>query len=186
MNIIMRKTIVPTLIGMMVLCVLGACSKAGDKNEDKDTSADQHTYEISIAGGKTYKGSVPRYAPGVVEVYNPIAYVIDDEEIGRGVSTMLLDRGAFQIGIGFLLDDNNQPTRAESQGFAFGEWGTEDKYGPAGPISMTLKSYKEHTISFAGEDGTVASFTLSFSGKFKLGADGEEVDVSGEVVIAAP
>ncbi len=182
----MKKTIVQTLIGMMVLCVLGACSKAGDKKEDKDTSSDQHTYEISITGGKTYKGGVPRYAPGVVEQYNAIAYVIDDEEADRGVSTMLLDHGAFQIGIGFLLDDNNRPSRTERQGFGFGEWGTEDKYGPAGPISMTLKNYQEHVHSFAGEEGTVASFTLSFSGKFKLGADGEEVDVDGEIVIAAP
>lgn len=182
----MKKTIAPTLIGIMFLCLLGACSKAGNKKEDKDTSSDQHTYEISIAGGKTYKGGVPRYAPGVVELYNAIAYVIDDEEIGKGVSTMLLDRGAFQIGIGFLLDGNNNPIRTERQGFGFGEWGIEDKYGPVGPVSMTLKNYQEHVHSFAGEEGTVASFTLSFSGKFKLDADGEEVDVTGEIVVAAP
>ncbi|MFC3196884.1 hypothetical protein ACFOET_04580 [Parapedobacter deserti] len=181
----MKKTIVPTLIGMMVLCLLGACSKAGDKNEDKDTSSDQHTYEISIAGGKTYKGGVPRYAPGVVTQFNPVAFV-NEQSNGKAIAVMLAEVGAFQIGLGFLLDDNNKPIHTEVQGFAFGEWGIEDKYGPVGPVSMTLEDYKEHNYSFAGEEGTVASFTLNFSGKFRLGADGEEVDVTGEIVVAAP
>ena len=182
----MKKTIVQTLIGMMVLCLLGACSKAGDKKEDKDTSSDQHTYKVSIAGGETYKGGVPRYAPGVVELYNAIAYIIDDEEIGRGVSLTLPDRGVFEIRLGFLLDGNNNPIRTENQLFGFREWSVEDRYDPVGPISMTLKNYQEHVHSFAGEEGTVASFTLSFNGKFKLDASGEEVDVTGEIVVAAP
>src|SRR5690606_10225206 len=181
----LKKTIVQTLIGIMFLCLLGACSKAGNKKEDKDTSSDQHTYEISIAGGKTYKGGVPRYAPGVVTQFNPVAFV-NEQSNGKAIAVMLAEVGAFQIGLGFRLDDSNKPIHTEVQGFGFGEWGTEDKYGPAGPISMTLKNYQEHVHSFAGEEGTVASFTLSFSGKFKLGADGEEVDVDGEIVIAAP
>src|SRR5690606_5757509 len=99
---IMKKTIVQTLIGMMVLCVLGACSKAGDKKEDKDTSSDQHTYEISITGGKTYKGGVPRYAPGAVTMFNPVAFV-NEQNNGKAIAVMLAEAGAFQIGLGFLL-----------------------------------------------------------------------------------
>lgn len=182
----MKKAIVQTVTGIMVLCLMVACSKGGDKKENEDTSSGEHTYEISIAGGKTYRGSVPSYAPGIVEVYNPVAYPMEEDGIDRGVSIMLIEPGAFQIGLGFLLDDNNKPIHTEVQGFGFGEWGVEDKYGPAGPVSMTLKNYKEHDYSFAGEEGTVASFTLSFSGKFKLGADGEEVDVTGDIVVVAP
>jgi len=181
----MNKTTVQTLIGMMVLCVLGACSKAADKQEDKDTSSDQHTYEISIAGGKTYKGGVPRYAPGVVTQFNPVAFV-NEQSNGKAIAVMLAEVGAFQIGLGFLLDDDNKPIHTEVQAFGFGEWATEDKYGPVGPVNMTLENYKEHTISAYGDEATVASFTLDFSGKFRLGADGEEVDVTGEIVVAAP
>lgn|SRR5690606_14730577 len=185
----MKKTIVQTLIGMMVLCLLGACSKAGgnDKNED-DSSGDQHTYEVSIAGGKTYKGSVPSYAPGVVEVYNPVSFVEYSEEISSKILTgMLQEAGKFQFGIGLALDEDNKPSiQGSGPGLAFGEWGSEDKYGPAGSINMTLKNYKEHSISMYGEEGTVASYTLTFSGKFKLGRAGEEVDVTGEIVVAAP
>ena len=64
--------------------------------------------------------------------------------------------------------------------------GTEDKYGPAGPVNMTLKNYKEQTISLYGEEGTIASYTLTFSGKFRLGSSGKTVDVTGEVRVAAP
>ena len=183
----MKKTIIQTLIGMVVLCLLGACSKAGDKKEDKDTSSDQHTYEISIAGGKTYKGGVPRYAPGISEVYNAVSFVQHDEDFGKIMTGMLQEAGKFQFAIGLALDGDNKPSlQGTGPGLAFGEWGTEDKYRPAGPISMTLKNYKEHNISMYGEEGTVASYAFTFNGKFKLGTDGEEVDVTGELKIAAP
>ncbi len=182
----MKKTMIQTLIGVVTLCMMSACSKSDENPDDKHTSSDQHTYDISITGGKTYKGGIANHAPGVVEVYNPVAFVLEEDGVGRGVSTMLLDRGVFQIGLGFLLDENNRPIHTENQAFGFGEWATENKYGPVDPVSMTLENYKEHDYSFAGEEGTVASFTLTFSGKFKLGADGEEVDVTGKIVVAAP
>ena len=182
----MKKTIVQTLIGVMVLCLLGACSKAGGNDENGNNSSDgQHTYEISIAGGKIYKGGVPRYAPGVVTMFNPVAFV-NEQNNGKAIAVMLAEAGAFQIGLGFLLDDDNKPIHTEVQAFGFGEWATEDKYGPAGHINLTLENYKEHTISSYGDEATVASFTLNFNGKFKLGADGEEVDVTGKIVVAEP
>lgn len=184
----MKKTIVQTVMAMVVLCLMTACSKGGDKKENEEASSDVHTYHIEIAGGETYKGSVPSYAPGVVEVYNPVSFVEYSEEISSKILTgMLQEAGKFQFGIGLALDEDNKPSiQGSGPGLAFGEWGTEDKYGPAGSINMTLKNYKEHSISMYGEEGTVASYTLTFSGKFKLGTAGEEVDVTGEIVVAAP
>jgi len=185
----MKKTIVQTVMAMVVLCLITACSKGGEKNENEETSSDMHTYHVEIAGGETYKGSVPSYAPGVVEAYNPVSFVEYSEEISSKVLAGILQDvpGDFQFGIGLAMDDSNQPTIPESGvGITFGKRTEENKYGPAGPVNMTLKNYKEHDYSFAGEEGTVASFTLSFSGKFKLGADGEEVDVTGDIVVVAP
>lgn len=85
------------------------------------------------------------------------------------------------------MDESNRPTIPESGiGITFGQRTVENKYGPAGSINMTIKNYKEHSISMYGEDGTVASFTLNFSGKFTLGQSGNPVDVTGEIVVVAP
>jgi len=195
----MKKTIVQTLIGMMVLCLLGACSKAGgnDRNED-DSSGDQHTYEVSIAGGKTYKGGVSVYQSGGAASYNILARIHDQYyEQNKGVEVLLTDMiGFFQIGFGFLMDSNNNPSRIEGheyledQPFGFAELSTGSPiatYKTAGPVSITVENYKEHTMTHAdGREFIVASFTLNFSGKFKLDASGEEVDVTGKIVIAAP
>lgn len=185
----MKKTIVQTVMAMVVLCLMTACSKGGDKKENEEASSDVHTYHIEIAGGETYKGSIPSYAPGVVEVYNPVSFVEYSEEVSSKVLGGILQDvpGDFQFGIGLAMDDSNQPTIPESGvGITFGKRTEENKYGPAGSISLTLKNYKEHSISMYGEEGTAASYTLTFSGKFKLGRAGEEVDVTGEIVVAAP
>jgi len=186
----MKKTIVQTVMAMVVLCLMTACSKGGDKKENEEASSDVHTYHIEIAGGETYTGSVPSYAPGVVEVYYPAAFVEYSEEINSKVLAGSLHDvpGDFQFGVGLAMDDRNQPTIPESGvGMTFGKRTAENKYGPAGNINMTLKNYKEHSISMYGEEATVASYTLTFSGKFKLGRAGEEeVDVTGEIVVAAP
>src|SRR5690606_17980090 len=155
MNIIMKgsmkKTIVQTVLGMVVLCLMTACSKSVDKKEN--TSSDMHTYHIEIAGGETYTGEVPSYAPGVLDIYNPVSFVEYSEEISSKILTgMLQEAGKFQFGMGLALDGDNKPSlQGTGAGFAFGEWGVEDKYSPAGPIGMTLKNYKEHTISLYGD-----------------------------------
>jgi hypothetical protein len=181
----MKKTIVQTVTGIMVLCLMVACSKGSDKKENEDSPSDMHTYHIEIAGGKTYEGSVPKETGGI---YYPVSFVEYSEEVSSKVlAGMLQEAGKFQFGIGLALDEDNKPSiQGSGPGLAFGEWGTEDKYGPVGNISLELKNYKEHNISMYGDEGTVASYTLSFSGKFKLGTAGEEVDVTGEIVVAAP
>ncbi len=181
----MKKTIVQTVMAMAVLCLMTACSKGGDKKENEDSPSDMHTYHIEIAGGKTYEGSVPKETGGI---YYPVSFVEYSEEVSSKVlAGMLQEAGKFQFGIGLALDEDNKPSiQGSGPGLAFGEWATENKYGPAGRVNMTLENYKEHTISAYGDEATVASFTLNFSGKFKLGTDGEEVDVTGKIVVAAP
>jgi hypothetical protein len=183
----MKKTFILTVFGIVAL-ILSACSKEANKKENVGVSATSHSYIIEISGGKTYTGEVPSYAAGVVEVYNPVTFVEYSEETGSKVlSGMLQEAGKFQFGIGLALDSDNKPSlQGSGPGLVFGEWGTADKYRPAGNISMTLKDYREHNISMYGETGTVASYTLTFSGKFRLGTAGEEVEVTGELVVAAP
>lgn len=170
------------------LVLISACTQSDGNGSSESKKSNEHTYHIEIAGGKTFQGSVPKTAPGVSEVYNPISFVEYSEEIESKILTgLLMDTGKFQFGIGVALDDSNNPTiQGSGPGLTFGEWGVEDKYGPVGNISMTLENYKEHTVSLYGEEGTVASYTFTFSGTFKLGADGEEVNVVGEIVAAAP
>jgi|GEM_PF-2369867 len=175
------------------LCILGStlffgCSGNNGDEDKAGNNGNEHTYHIEIAGGKTYQGSVPKTAPGVSEVYNPISFVEYSEEIESKILTgLLMDTGEFQFGIGVALDDSNNPSiQGSGPGLSFGDWGSEDRYSPVGSVSMTLQNYKEHTISLYGEEGTVASYTFTFSGTFKLGDHGEEVNVAGKVVAAAP
>ena len=195
----MKKTIVQTLIGIMVLCLIVACSKGSEKKEEEEgSSGDQHTYEVSIAGGKTYKGGVPVYRSGGTASYNTIAQTRDQYyEQNKGVEVLLTDMvGYFQIGFGFLMDSNNNTTRIDCQEknvdkqISYAELSTGSAvatYKTAGPVSITVENYKEHTMTHTdGREFIVASFTLNFSGKFKLDASGEEVDVTGKIVIAAP
>lgn len=180
----MKRIITQTYI--IALCVFTACSKDDiDKKEDEASSSDEHTYHIEIANGKTYKGGVSKVTAGV---YYPVSFVEYSEEIdGKVLTGMLSEVGKFQFGIGIALDDDQNPSlQGSGPGLTFGEWGAEDKYSPAGPISMTLKNYEEHTIFMYGEEGTVASYTLTFSGKFKSGTAGEAVDVIGELMVGAP
>lgn len=169
----------------MALCLFMACSNDNEKKEEKNTSSNLHTYHINIANGKTYQGNIPKVSGGV---YNPVSIVEYSQAIDSKVMTgTLMDTGKFQIGIGIALDENYKPSlKGSGPGIAFGQWGVEDKYSPSGTIDITLKNYEEHNISMYGEDGKVASCTLNFSGKFKLGADGEQVNVTGEIVMAAP
>lgn len=178
---------------LFTLCISGAvlisaCTRSDGNGSSKPNNGNEHTYHIEIAGGKTFQGSVPKTAPGDTEVYNPISFVEYSEEIESKILTgLLMDTGKFQFGIGVALDDSNNPSiQGSGPGLTFGEWGAEDKYGPAGSVGMTLENYEEHTISLYGEEATVASYTLTFNGTFKLGTDGEEVSVNGELVVAAP
>jgi len=182
----MKKTILQTAIYVFALCFITACSKGSEKKEEEGSANGEHTYRIEVAGGETYQGSVPKETGGT---YYPVAFVEDNEEVGSKVLTGILQDvpGDFQFGIGVAMDESNRPTMPESGiGITFGQRTVENKYGPAGSISMTIKNYKEHSISMYGEDGTVASFTLNFSGKFTLGRSGDPVDVTGEIVVAAP
>lgn len=179
---------------LFALCISGsvlisACTRNdGNGSGESNNKSNEHSYQIEIAGGKTYQGSVPKMAPGVADVYNPISFVEYSEEIQSKILTgLLMDTGKFQFGVGVALDDNNNPSiQGSGPGLTFGEWGAEDKYRPVGNVGMTLKNYEEHTISLYGEEATVASYTLTFNGTFKLGTDGEEVSVTGELVVAAP
>jgi hypothetical protein len=182
----MKKSIILAVTSLIALCLFTFCAKENNRNEKEDNApTGGHTYKIEIVGGKTYQGGVPKEVTGT---YNPVAFVTLSEETGDKVlAGMLSETGKFQFGIGVALDGSNQPILPENGvGITFGEWGTEDKYGPAGPVNMTLKNYKEQTISLYGEEGTIASYTLTFSGKFRLGSSGKTVDVTGEVRVAAP
>ncbi|WP_460546246.1 hypothetical protein, partial [Echinicola sediminis] len=142
-------------------------------------------YDITMEGGGKFSGEVPKEVLGT---YNAVMFVEYNEEIdGELLTGLLIESGKFQLGVGLSLDDNGQPSiEGDGPGLIFGAWGTEDKYRPAGPVSMTLKNYKEHNISMYGEEATAASYILTFQGDFKIGDDGEEVAVTGEIVIAAP
>ncbi|UCS93848.1 hypothetical protein KZP23_02095 [Echinicola marina] len=181
----MKKTMIQTLIGMMALCLMSACSGNDEDGVDPINSNGAHTYDITLEGGGKFSGEVPKEVMGT---YNPVMFVEFNEEAnGELLTGLLIESGKFQLGVGLSLDDNGQPSiEGDGPGLIFGAWGTEDKYRPAGPVSMTLKNYKEHNISMYGEEATAASYILTFQGDFKLGDDGEEVFVTGEVVIAAP
>ncbi len=181
----MKKTMIQTLIGMMALCLMSACSGNDEDGVDPINSNGAHTYDITLEGGGKFSGEVPKEVMGT---YNAVMFVEYNEEIdGELLTGLLFETGKFQFGVGLSLDDNDQPSIVgNGPGLVFGEWGTEDKYRPAGPVSMTLENYKEHNISMYGEEATAASYTLTFQGDFKLGDEGEEVAVTGEIVIAAP
>lgn len=176
---------------LFALCISGAvlisaCTRSdGNGSGESNNKSNEHIYHIEIANGKTYQGSVPKTTGGV---YYPISYVEQSEEIqGKILTGVLMDTGKFQFGVGVALDaDNNPSLQGSGPGLTFGEWGAEDKYGPVGSVGMTLENYEEYTISLYGEEATVASYTLTFNGTFKLGTDGEEVSVTGELVVAAP
>lgn len=181
----MKKSILQTAIYVFALCFFTACSKS-DNNEEESSSIGEHTYQIEVANGTTYQGSVPKETGGV---YYPVAFVEYSEEINSKVLAGILQDvpGDFQFGIGLAIDDNNQVTIPESGvGITFGQRTVEDKYRPVGAINITISNYKEHSISMYGEDGTVASFTLNFSGEFKLGQSGDPVSVTGKIVVEAP
>lgn len=182
----MKKTMLQTAIYVFALCFVTACSKSDDKKEEESSSTGEHTYRIEVANGTTYQGSVPKETGGV---YYPIAFVEYSEEINSKVLAGILQDapGDFQFGIGLAIDDNNQVTIPESGvGITFGQRTVEDKYGPVGAINITISNYEEHSISMYGEDGTVASFTLNFSGEFKLGQSGDPVSVTGKIIVEAP
>src|SRR5690606_7459159 len=102
-------------------------------------------------------------------------FVEYSEEINSKVLTGILQDvpGDFLFGIGLAIDSNNQPTIPESGvGITFKQRTVEDNYRPIDAINITINNYKEHQISLYGENVTVASFVLNFSGKFKLGQSG--------------
>jgi len=176
---------------LFALCTLNLGLLTACSNDDNNGSSgesnneNEHSYYIEIADGETYQGSVPKATGGI---YYPIAFVEYNEEIDSEVlAGMLYDTGNFQFGIGLALDDNNNVSiQGSGPGLVFGEWAAEELYVPAGNINISLENYEEHNISLYGETGIVASFTLTFSGTFKLGDDGEEVSVTGKLVVAAP
>ncbi|WP_439487693.1 hypothetical protein [Algoriphagus sp.] len=179
------KNTVMVMTSILGLMLMLSCS-GNDEDGKPDAGKESHAYDITMEGGEKFSGEVPKEVFG--GTYNPVMFVGYNEDIdGELLTGLLMDTGKFQFGIGLALGGNNQPSIVgNGPGLVFGEWGTEDKYKPAGPVSMTLKNYKEHDVSMYGEEGTAASFTLEFSGKFQLGDEGESVDVTGEVFIAAP
>lgn len=176
---------------LFALCTLNLGLLTACSNDDNNGSSgesnngNEHSYYVAIADGETYQGSVPKATGGI---YYPISFVEYSEEIDSEVlAGMLYDTGNFQFGIGLALDDNNNVSiEGSGQGLVFGEWGAEELYVPAGHINISLENYEEHNISLYGETAVVASFTLTFNGTFKLGADGEGVSVTGKLVVAAP
>ena len=174
--------VMTSILGLMLML---SCS-GNDEDGKPDAGKEAHAYDITMEGGEKFSGEVAKEVFG--GTYNPVMFVGYNEDIdGELLTGLLMDTGKFQFGIGLALGGNNQPRIVgNGPGLVFGEWGTEDKYVPAGSVSMTLKNYEEHDVSMYGEEGTAASFTLEFSGKFQLGDEGEAVDVTGEVFIAAP
>lgn len=180
-----KTTVFQTIAVFIIMCLVTACSKKNENNEEENNTSGKHTYHIEIAGGKTYSGSLPSYAPGVGTQFNPVAFINESSE-GKTIGTVISDPGAFQIGVGFLLTGGNTPVYTENQAFAFNEWGAEERYRLEGPVNLSLENYKEHTITSFGEEARVASFTLHFSGSFKLGNSSEIVNATGKLVVAAP
>src|SRR5690554_3773736 len=76
---IMRKsiktTVFQTIAVFIIMCLVTACSKKNENNEEENNTSGKHTYHIEIAGGKTYSGSLPSYAPGVGTQFNPVAFI---------------------------------------------------------------------------------------------------------------
>ena len=158
------------MTSVLALMLMLSCS-GNDEDGKPDVSTEAHTYSITIEGGEKFSGEVPKEVLG--GSYNPVMFVEYNEDLGGKLLTgLLIETGKFQVGIGLSMDDNNQPgIVGNGPGLVFGDWGTEDK---------------EFSISAYGEEGTAASFTLEFSGKFQLGDEGGSVDVTGELFIAAP
>src|SRR5690606_37488604 len=147
----MKKSILQTAIYVFASCFFTACSKS-DNNEEESSSTGEHTYQIEVANGTTYQGSVPKETGGV---YYPVAFVEYSEEINSKVLAGILQDvpGDFQFGIGLAIDSNNQPTIPESGvGITFKQRTAEDNYRPIDAINITINNYKEHQISLYGED----------------------------------
>ncbi len=170
---------------LLVAGVLTACSKDNGKDLDLLSKEMNHIYKVEISGRKTYEGKVPKKTGGV---YYPVSMVEYSEENQSKILTgLLMDSGKFQIGVGMELDAKNNPRISKTgPGLTFGEWGYEEKYKPSGNILVNLDNYTEHKVNLYGEESTVASYILTFSGNFKLGNDGDEVTVTGKLVVAAP
>ncbi len=181
----MGKSLLHSTAYLLALYFFMACSQ-GKSNKSKASSEEnEHTYHITIHGGQTYSGQVPKSQAGIFWPFSIVSY--SEEVNSKVLAGTLMDAGKFQVGIGLKLNENNRPIlEGDGPGLVFGEWNSQQKYTPVGSPKMTLKNYQEHNISFAGEKGVGASYTLEFQGTFKANGTEETVEVSGKITSAAP
>lgn len=150
----------------------------------KNSSSAAHTYAITLGNGDVFKGEVPTYTGGVF--YHAAFVEYDEATNSNMLVVMLSDAGKCNIGIGFRLDENNQPIpESNASGISFGAFNGQKIYTPK-TYTVTLKNYQKHTINYYGEEATIASFTLHFEGAFANSLNDEVTNGSGSITIAAP
>lgn len=181
------KQLSPAFLSLTVLLLFGACSD-DDKGSDAihSDSGEVHSYHITVENGDEFKGEIPKYTG---DIYYMSAFVEHNEEENKDNLAMLLyDTGKCNIGIGFLLDENNNPIpESNLRGISFNEWNGEKVY-KSEQFTATLENYQTHTFDLynEGEEDNVASFTLHFEGTFSNSLTEEIVSASGSITIAAP
>lgn len=173
------------------LCTLGLGLFTACSSDDKDESNPEnpnngavHSYHIILENGDEFKGEVPKYTSGV---FYYSAFVEHDEDANKDiVAAVLYETGKTNIGIGFHVNENNQPIpESNPSGISFNEWGAEKVYKSV-EYTATLENYKKQTVQAYGEEADIASFTLHFEGTFANSQNDDIVSASGTITIAAP
>ena len=165
-----------------------SCSSDDSGNSDSNNpdigSTEVHSYHIILENGEEFKGEVPKYT-GDIFYYS--AFVEHNENTNQDILSILLyQTQVFNLGIGFHLDENNQPIpESNPTGISFNEWSAEKVYKSV-QYTATLESYQKHTINYYGDEENIASFTLHFEGTFSNSLNDEMLSGSGTITIAAP
>ena len=174
-------------LSLTILMLFAACSDDDKASDAVDLeSGEVHSYHITVENGDEFKGEIPKYTG---DIYYLSAFVEHNEEENKDNLAMLLyDTGKCNIGIGFLLDENNNPIpESNPRGISFNQWNGEKVYKSV-QYTATLENYQTHTIDLYNEgvEDNVASFTLHFEGTFSNSLTEEIVSASGSITIAAP
>jgi len=179
-----KQTYFYTILVIFGLLQFSCSSDDSDSNNPDIGSTEAHTYHIILENGEEFRGEVPKYT-GDIFYYS--AFVEHNENTNQDILSILLyQTQVFNLGIGFHLDENNQPIpESNPTGISFNEWSAEKVYKSV-QYTATLESYQKHTINYYGDEENIASFTLHFEGTFSNSLNDEMLSGSGTITIAAP
>lgn len=181
---IFKQTYFVTTI-LIVSLFLFSCNSDDNGNSDPNlSSAEHHTYNITLENGETFTGELPKYTG---DTFYYASFINTDEDTNqKHLAILLNETQKVNLGVAFILDTQNQPnTTFNPTGIRIKPWNSEKIY-TAQQYSATLENYEEHSVNVYGEDNQIASFTLHFEGTFSNSLNDEIVSGSGTITIAAP